>query len=145
MQAMEAKAPELQASVQCLFPATYQSKDRLILAPSRKEGAPFAQFWIQDDCNVLYHGGISDTRGDLIHYEVDGTMIIADRGAMNGRHGTIRYWFPNRMRSILSVRPREYIPDDGIILPPICELPEGICLQNDTPSIPKNLPMSIMH
>src|SRR5699024_784429 len=66
---MEAKAPELQASVQCLFPATYQSKDRLILAPSRKEGAPFAQFWIQDDCNVLYHGGISDTRGDLIHYE----------------------------------------------------------------------------
>ena len=98
---MEAKATELQASVQCLFPATYQSKDRLILAPSRKEGAPFAQFWIQDDCNVLYHGGISDTRGDLIHYEVDGTMIIADRG---------RYEWPAWNNTLLVSEPDAQYP-----------------------------------
>lgn len=98
---MEAKAPELQASVQSLFPATYQSKDRLILAPSRKEGAPFAQFWIQDDCNVLYHGGISDTRGDLIHYEVGGTMIIADRG---------RYEWPAWNNTLLVSEPDAQYP-----------------------------------
>lgn len=98
---METKVPEMQASVQCLFPATYQSKDRLILAPSRKVGAPFVQFWIQDDCNVLYHGGISDTRGDLIHYEVGGTMIIADRG---------RYEWPAWNNTLLVSEPDAQYP-----------------------------------
>lgn len=76
----EIMVPDVKSAVQCMFPATYQSKDRIILFPSRKDGTPFVQFWIQDDCNMLYHGGVADTRGDLIQYEVDGTMIIADRG-----------------------------------------------------------------
>lgn len=77
---MKIEEPKVGASVEELFPATYHSKDRVILTPSREFGVPFAHFWVQDDCNMLYHGGVSDTRGDLIHYEVDGTMVIADRG-----------------------------------------------------------------
>lgn len=77
---MKEKEPKVSSAVQLLFPDTYKSKDRIILSPSRESGKPFAQFWIQDDCNILYHGGVSDTRADLTHYEVDGTMIIADRG-----------------------------------------------------------------
>lgn len=98
---MPVEVPDMQASVQCLFPATYQSKDRLILAPSREDGAPFAQFWIQDDCNVLYHGGTSDTRGDLIHYEVDGTLIMADRG---------RYEWPAWNNTLLVSEPDAQYP-----------------------------------
>lgn len=83
--AMKAVAPQVGAAIQCSYPDTYKSPDRMILAPSRQDGAPYAAFWIQDDCNYLYHGGQSDTRGDLYHYEVDGVMMMADRG---------RYEFP---------------------------------------------------
>ena len=101
MQVWKPKPQNYKLPCNLLFPATYQSKDRLILAPSRKEGAPFAQFWIQDDCNVLYHGGISDTRGDLIHYEVGGTMIIADRG---------RYEWPAWNNTLLVSEPDAQYP-----------------------------------
>ncbi len=72
--------PETKSAVQNLFPDTYKLPDRMILCPGRESGNPFAMFWIQDDCNYLYHGGVSDTRGDLTHYEADGVLLIADRG-----------------------------------------------------------------
>lgn len=97
----EVKEPEVGAAVQCIFPDTYKSKDRLILAPSREKGAPFAQFWVQDDCNMLYHGGVADTRGDLVHYEVDGTMIITDRG---------RYEWPAWNNTLLVSEPDAQYP-----------------------------------
>lgn len=97
----EVKVPDVKSAIQCIFPDTYQRPDRLILAPSRQEGAPFAQFWIQDDCNMLYHGGVSDTRGDLTHYEADGVLLIADRG---------RYEWPAWNNTLLVSEPDAQYP-----------------------------------
>ena len=77
---MEVRQPAWKAKVLYRWPATYKTPDQLILCPQRKPNGPFASFWIWDSCNVLYHGGVSDTRGDLTHYEVDGKMLIADHG-----------------------------------------------------------------
>ncbi len=77
---MKEQIPDNTAQVQEVFPATYRQKDRLLLHSKRTPGKPFAMFYIQDDCNYLYHGGISDTRGDLTHYEADGVLLIAHRG-----------------------------------------------------------------
>ena len=77
---LKATPPNVGAAIQYLYPATYKQPDRMILAPSRQPNVPYAAFWIQDDCNYLYHGGIGDTRGDLYHNEVDNVLLIADRG-----------------------------------------------------------------
>jgi len=77
---MKTTPPNVGAAIQNLYPATYKQPDRMILAPSRQANIPYAAFWIQDDCNYLYHGGIGDSRGDLYHYEVDNVLLIADRG-----------------------------------------------------------------
>lgn len=77
---MTPEMPKNRSQVQELFPATYRQKDRILLHGERKDKTPFAMFYIQDDCNYLYHGGISDTRGDLTQYEADGVTLIAHRG-----------------------------------------------------------------
>lgn len=76
---LHAKMPETASAVSYLYPATYRIADRLILNPSRKEGNPFAAFYLNDRQNTTFHGH-EDNRGDLYHYEVDGVLYLCRSG-----------------------------------------------------------------
>ncbi|MCK6488130.1 MAG: hypothetical protein L6R48_07355 [Planctomycetes bacterium] len=78
--ALVPRPPEWKARVLHRWPATFRVPDQIVLSPGRHPSGSFASFWIWDDCNYLYHGGISDTRGDLTHYQHGGTMLLADLG-----------------------------------------------------------------
>lgn len=73
---MKAKRPDTASAVSLLYPATYTIKDRLILNPARKAGNPYAAFYLNDRQNTTFHGH-EDNRGDLYHYEVDGTLYLS--------------------------------------------------------------------
>ena len=77
---LESKAPAWKTHLSYRWPATSHRAERLILCPSWENGSPYAAFWLNDFSNYLYHGGVGDSRGDLIHYEVGGVLLIADRG-----------------------------------------------------------------
>lgn len=77
---MEVRPPHGSALVSYRWPATFPQAERITLCPSWEKGNPFASFWLNDSSNYLYHGGVGDSRGDLIHYEVGGVLLVADRG-----------------------------------------------------------------
>lgn len=91
----------LGSQIQQLSPMLWESPDRLILKPPTKDNSSFAAFWIQDDCNYLYHGGISDTRGSLYHYEHDGILLMGARG---------RYEWPGWNNSFVVSEPDAEFP-----------------------------------
>jgi hypothetical protein len=72
----QAKVPATSSAVSLLYPATYRIQDRLILNPSRETGNPYAAFYLNDRQNTTFHGH-EDNRGDLYHYEVDGTLYLS--------------------------------------------------------------------
>ena len=71
--------PETASKIQHMFPMTYKIPDRMLLAPSPKEGNPYAAFYINDTMETLHHAS-EDNRGELYHYEVDGVMYLKRSG-----------------------------------------------------------------
>lgn len=71
--------PDTGSEVQTMYPATYRIPDRLLLSPSKKEGTPYAAFYINDRMETLHHAH-EDNRGDLYHYEVNGVMVLQRSG-----------------------------------------------------------------
>lgn len=79
IKALEPQMPDSKCTVQNLFESDYKVPDRMILNPSRRPGSPYAAVYLCDRTNATFHGH-EDTRGEIYHYEVDGTVYLKHEG-----------------------------------------------------------------
>ncbi len=61
--------------IQYLSPHNQETKDRIILNPSRKTGNPYMGMMINDRYDTLHHES-EDNRGEIYHYESDGVLYL---------------------------------------------------------------------
>jgi hypothetical protein len=73
------KAPRALAEVQTLYPVSHKVPDRLLLSIPDVPAAPYLGLYAMDRTETLFHGH-EDNRGEVYHFEVDGTVYLRRSG-----------------------------------------------------------------